>query len=153
MKLLLTRNELLVIDDKLTLLIGQTFAVDADEDQDSSLLLQGEVERNSLRGTHASAEVAANYELLMKVGRAIVDDQAETEINFDEDEIWILRELAQSALVVGSGASAERVGLNLKRKVYKALLAAEVEDLLEETKLKVNPSALDLKYNKGDSSS
>lgn len=109
MRIELTRNEVLYLDDKLTLILASI------EDMDEFPI--------TLRGVASTAELAAGSELLLKLGRAIIDDKQQTEINFVADELWLLRELAQSSVVVGK----EPVGLNLKKKIYRVLLEQDAE--------------------------
>ena len=64
--------------------------------------------------------------LLLKIGGAILETEqtkAATKVSMTIAELWMIREVAKSSVVVGS----ERVGLNLLIKVYEALRTLSAE--------------------------
>lgn len=99
-----TFNELLYVDDHLTPVI---IAV---QTTDRSIL--------------PSPPTGVSRTLILKIGTAIVAMEEsypqggrDIEIELGEDELWALREMAISSVVVGQ----EFVGKNLKVKIYRAL--------------------------------
>jgi len=73
-------------------------------------------------------------DLLLKVGAAVLETDRTKEpvdVALDLHELWIVREVAKSSVVVGS----ERVGLNLVIKVYEGLrhlaAAADVDSVVD----------------------
>jgi len=106
----LTRNEALYLDDCLTLMIER------EASSDHTVL-------STLRAVSHIAHLPSPIELVDKVAYAVLcttDDEnpiAETTVSFDNSELYLLREIAQSYVKVGT----ERVGYNLKRKIYQAL--------------------------------
>ena len=116
MLLNLTLNELLYLDDGLTVIRDD---VDFDPRFSGTRLLA------------PMAVSAASPELLLKFGSAIVDLTDNDElvpIELDEDELWLIREVSQSVV----NYNGESVGINLKRKVYRALRSFYVGEILEE---------------------
>lgn len=71
-------------------------------------------------------------ELMMKLGSAIVmlieEDFDTTTLPFNEDELWVVRNLATSSVSIGN----EPVGLSLKMKIYKALGELKSDDILSD---------------------
>ena len=112
-RITVTRNELLYIDDSVTMLI----------EPEANLPLP-------FRPLSNQASVAIPANLMDKIGQAILDtvDTHETHIDLFISELYMLRELCLSYVKYGT----EPVGFNLKKKVYKALLDKEVssEDML-----------------------
>ena len=115
MTLSLSRNEALYIDDSLSLMIERT---DADRMIGTMRLLL------------LSAPMGAPLDLIERVTYAVLyttDDAnhgKEAEIEVTEEDIYILREIAQSYIKVGS----ELVGFNLKRKLYNLLHSGYTSD-------------------------
>jgi hypothetical protein len=79
------------------------------------------------------SESASLQDLLLKVGAAVLETDRTKEpvdVALALDELWIVREVAKSSVVVGS----ERVGLNLVIKVYEGLrhlaAAADVDSVV-----------------------
>ena len=116
----LTLNELVYLDDGLTLLREEG---DFDPRFSGSRLLA------------PMAVSAAPPELLLKIGSAIVDLPSESnetiEIDLEEEDLWLIREVSQSSV----NYNGEAVGLNLKRKIYSALRAIYTGEILEEIDL------------------
>ena len=112
-RITVTRNDLLYIDDSVTMLI----------EPEANLPLP-------FRPLSNQASVAIPANLMDKIGQAILDtvDTHETHIDLFISELYMLRELCLSYVKYGT----EPVGFNLKKKVYKALLDKEVssEDML-----------------------
>ena len=106
--LFLTRNEALYIDDSLSLMIER-----------------GENERHvgTMRLQLLSAPMGGTLDLIEKITYAVLyttDDAnkgKEAKVEVSEEDIYTLREIAQSYIKVGS----EMVGFNLKRKLYTLL--------------------------------
>tara|TARA_Y100000310_G_C20568814_1_gene756924 strand:- start:493 stop:966 length:474 start_codon:yes stop_codon:yes gene_type:complete len=115
MTLSLSRNEALYIDDSLSLMVERT---DADRMIGTMRLLL------------LSAPMGAPLDLIEKITYAVLyttDDanQAkEAQVEVTEEDIYILREIAQSYIKVGS----EAVGFNLKRKLYNLLHSSYTSD-------------------------
>ena len=79
------------------------------------------------------SESASLQDLLLKVGAAVLETDRTKEpvdVALALHELWIVREVAKSSVVVGS----ERVGLNLVIKVYEGLrhfaAAADVDSVV-----------------------
>ena len=113
--LTLTRNEALFIDDNIT------------------LMLEAETEHggiSSIRTIVPSAVVAVPLDLIEKVGMAILAttdldrELEEYSVEFSLSELFTIREICTSFVKIGN----ERVGWNLKRKVYSALLGTEYKE-------------------------
>ena len=104
-KVSLTQNEIISIDDRLTLLSRVS--------KDNYF--------EPMRGLGSNAEMPSEPELILKLGSALlvcVDENIkEAEINFTEKELWLLREMTNSGIIFGK----EQVGLNLKIKIHRAL--------------------------------
>lgn len=121
----LTLRELLYIDDHITLSDASS------KDQDAQVLLEDQHE--SLRPLSATAKIAAPQDLIVKVMRAVhegltapKEQQAglEIELDIDEFDILILREIAQSDVIIEE----EFIGVALKEKLYKAYLDKKAFD-------------------------
>ena len=73
-----------------------------------------------------------NKELMMKIGSAVVmldeEKSEKTTLPFNEEELWVIRNLANSSVTVGQ----EPVGINLKIKIYKALRSLRSDDVLSD---------------------
>ncbi len=104
-KVSLTQNEIISIDDRLTLLSRVS--------KDNYF--------EPMRGLGSNAEMPSEPELILKLGSALlvcVDEKVkEVEINFTEKELWLLREMANSGIMFGK----ESIGFNLKVKIHRAL--------------------------------
>ena len=119
-----TRNELLYIDDSVTMLI----------EPEAGLPLP-------FRPLMTQALVSIPANLMEKIGRGLlrIQNQTEVPIELEESELYMLRELAISYMKING----EPVGYNLKKKIYQALLgdeAKEEEDrqVVENMLLKAN---------------
>jgi hypothetical protein len=113
-----TKEELLYLDDGLTLIIE----VDPDEPQ-----------RHRIgRNLAPMAVSVATADLLLKLGSALVyladEGGNDKEIELDEEELWCIREVSQSNAVYFE----KQVGLNIKIKIYRALLQMYTEDVLAD---------------------
>ena len=131
--LMLTRDEILYIDDNLTMMI---------EKENSR---GGDNQFSTVRPEIANAGLPAPVELLEKIGLAVLQVT-------DEDDVWegtisvpvtptdlyMLRELARSTIKING----RFVGLELKKKLYKLLYADEfkVEKNVEKLLADVNIS-------------
>ena len=110
--LLLTRNEALYLDDSLTMMLEPS---------------QGEGIFSTMRPMIATAQLPAPVDLIEKIAVAVlftIDEEnqgEEAELLLTEGDLYCLREIAQSYVCIGE----ERVGYNLKRKIYKALFGAD----------------------------
>ena len=129
--LMLTRDEILYIDDNLTMMI---------EKENSR---GGDNQFSTVRPVIANAGLPAPVELLEKIGLAVLQVT-------DEDDVWegtisvpvtptdlyMLRELARSTIKING----RFVGLELKKKLYKLLYADEfkVEKNVEKLRADVN---------------
>ena len=104
----LTHNEVMFIDDSLTMMIENDIAKEG---------------FTTMRAMLPSAVLPAPVDLLDKMGIAVlrVTDPESTEggttVPFNDSEIYMLREICHSYCKVGN----EQVGYNLKRKLYLAL--------------------------------
>ena len=109
-----TRNELLYIDDSVTMLI----------EPEAGLPLP-------FRPLKHEALVSIPANLMEKIGKGIITikNQTTVPIELGESELYMLRELCMSYVKING----EAVGYNLKRKVYQALLGNEER---EETDFK-----------------
>ena len=115
----LTLNEILYLDDSLTLIR---------EDGDFDPRFSG----NRLLAPMAIS--AAPPELLLKLGSAFLelfDSGDSTPVELDEDDLWLLREVTNS----GISYNGERIGLSLKKKIYTALHDMYVSEVLDEMEL------------------
>jgi len=116
-----TKEELLYLDDGLTLIIE----VDPDEPQ-----------RHRIgRNLAPMAVSVATADLLLKLGSALVyladEKEDEKEMELDEEELWCIREVSQSNAVYFD----KQVGLNIKVKVYRALLQMYADAVLEDANI------------------
>ena len=112
----LTRNEALFIDDSVTMLI----------EPEVNLPLP-------FRPLVPKALIPVPANMLDKLGAVILataDNNNPVEIELYISELYILREMCLSYITING----ERVGYNLKRKIYKALLGKtpQEEELLSE---------------------
>jgi len=110
--IVMTRNEILFLDDSLTMLIEKesfSYAV------------------TTMRMLIPSAQLPAPVSLIEKIGMGVLhvtdpqQDNRTTVVHLDTTEIYMLREICFSNARVGR----EPVGYNLKRKLYSALYAEE----------------------------
>ena len=116
-----TKEELLYLDDGLTLIIE----VDPDEPQ-----------RHRIgRNLAPMAVSVATADLLLKLGSALVyladEKEDEKEMELDEEELWCIREVSQSNAVYFD----KQVGLNIKVKVYRALLQMYADEVLADANI------------------
>ena len=118
----MTRNEILFLDDSMTMLIehdGYTSAV------------------TTMRMLVPSATLPAPISLIEKIGLGVLhvtdpeQDNPNTIIHLDATEIYMLREICYSYSKIGL----EQVGYNLKRKFYQALYQEEYNRNLKINKL------------------
>lgn len=76
-----------------------------------------------------SGKASPYPDLLLKIGGAVVeieeqgDKKSPVPVDFSQAELWIIREVAKSGVVVGN----ERVGLNLLVKAYEGIRALAAE--------------------------
>ena len=110
----LTRNEILFLDDSLTMLIEQEGYANA---------------VTTMRMLSPSAHLPAPVSLIDKIGLAVLHvtnpetTQLTAVVHLDVTELYMLREICFSYSKVGR----EPVGYNLKRKFYSALLNDKYE--------------------------
>ena len=104
----MTRNEVLFLDDSLTMMIER------DSVQDSV---------TTMRVMAPTAHLPAPVSLIDKIAMAVLrvtdpeDDESGTAVHLSDTDIYMLREITHSYCKVGN----EQVGYNLKRKFYLAL--------------------------------
>ena len=119
----LTRNEILFLDDSLTMMI----------ERDNTM----ELGLTTMRPVAASGSLPAPVSLIDKIGLALlqVTDPGQIEkeavVHLDTTEIYMLREICFSYSKVGK----EQVGYNLKRKFYTALYQNEYDRVVKVNKL------------------
>lgn len=120
--IVMTRNEILFLDDSMTMLIEKESFVNA---------------VTTMRMLVPSAILPAPVSLIEKIGIGVLhvtDPDANnltTVIHLDATEIYMLREICFSYSKVGR----EQVGYNLKRKFYKALYEEEYHKDIQVDKL------------------
>lgn len=72
------------------------------------------------RPQFSSGAIGTTRSLIFKIGDGILDltesNESDIIVSLIEDELWTLREMAISSIVVGS----ERVGLSIKTKIYQS---------------------------------
>ena len=118
----MTRNEILFLDDNMTMLI---------EKGDFSNAV------TTMRMLVPSATLPAPISLIEKIGLGVLQttdleqDSSEVVVHLDATEIYMLREICYSYSKVGR----EQVGYNLKRKFYKALYREQYDRELNVDKL------------------
>lgn len=125
MEMELTFCELIWIDDSCTI-----FGLDHAK---TGKLELGDSGSESLRNRGSSAAIlGASKNFILKIGSALLrlteEKKDAVEVDFEEKEIWLLRELAQSSVSIGK----EQVGLNLKLKVHEALRDFAAQEILED---------------------
>ena len=114
--LVITKNESLFLSDSLTLLMEHT--------QD-----QGRIHVPA-RQLMPSAGVPAPIELIEKVGLAVLvscdpkNETAQSKLIVSVADLFLLRECCQSFMKINN----EMVGYNLLRKIYSAMLEADVKE-------------------------
>jgi hypothetical protein len=123
-ELILTTAELLFIDDHLTMLVNESdYAGCA-----------------SIKPQMPAPVVAVELPLILVIGAALLETFSnpgvDVPVSLSDSHLLHLREIAHTDAVLGSN----RVGLNLKQKIYGALLsevtmASKVEDLLGEIEI------------------
>ncbi len=120
--IVMTRNEILFLDDNMTMLI---------EKGDFSNAV------TTMRMLVPSATLPAPISLIEKIGLGVLQttdleqDSSEVVVHLDATEIYMLREICYSYSKVGR----EQVGYNLKRKFYKALYREQYDRELNVDKL------------------
>lgn len=104
MQIFLTANEVLYLDDSVTL-------------ESSGIPV------SSLRGTTSEQKIAVPVALLLKisscVAEALKEEPGKMYLNLSLQEAFLLREVSQSSVVYGK----EPVGLSLKKKLHEVILA------------------------------
>ena len=117
----LSHNELLYLDDCLTLMIERVYENPMESGTHTS----------TMRNILPTAPLAVPIELVEKIGIGVLyvtdedNDGKDAEIEFDVPELYMLREVTQSYVKVGK----EPVGFNIKRKLYKAMHAKKYENI------------------------
>ena len=117
----LNHNELLYLDDCLTLMIERAYENPMESGTHTA----------TMRNILPTAPLAVPIELVEKIGVGVlyVTDEdntgKEAEIEFDISELYMLREITQSYIKVGK----EPVGFNIKRKLYKAMYGKRYESI------------------------
>ena len=120
--IVMTRNEILFLDDSMTMLIEKESFINA---------------VTTMRMLEPSAQLPAPVTLIEKIGLGVLhvtDPDARNLtaiVHLDTTEIYMLREICFSYRKVGR----EQVGYNLKRKFYKALYEEEYRQELQIDKL------------------
>ena len=108
----LTKLELLYIDDNLTPEIVDTSQTN--------------------RPQFSSGAIGTTRDFISLIGSSIVDlEESKSDamfVSLTEENLWTLREIAISSVVVGS----ERVGLNIKVKIYQAFRELASFDVLKD---------------------
>lgn len=117
----LSHNEILYLDDCLTLMIERAY-----ENPNES-----GIHMTTMRNVLPTASLPVPIELMEKVGIGVLyvtdpDHRGKSvDLAFDVSELYMLREIAQSYIKVGS----EQVGYNIKRKLYQALYSEKYENI------------------------
>jgi len=112
--LLLSRNEVLFIDDSLTMIIERE---------------AGDERLSTVRPLTPTAGLPAPVDLLEKLGYAILfttdpmNEGEEAEVFVSDTDLYMIREITHSYIKIGE----EAVGYNLKRKIYTLLYGAGYE--------------------------
>ena len=118
----MTRNEVLFLDDSMTMLIEHGYTTNA---------------VTTMRMLVPSATLPAPVTLIEKIGLGVLhatapeQDNPNVVIHLDATEIYMLREICYSYSMIGR----EQVGYNLKRKFYQALYKEEYDRDLKINKL------------------
>ena len=118
----MTRNEVLFLDDSMTMLIEHGYTTNA---------------VTTMRMLVPSATLPAPVTLIEKIGLGVLhatdpeQDNPNVVIHLDATEIYMLREICYSYSKIGR----EQVGYNLKRKFYQALYKEEYDRDLKINKL------------------
>ena len=121
--ILMTRNEVLFLDDNMTMLVEREGAMNETV--------------STMRMLIPSAQLPAPLELIEKIGIAVLqvtdpeEDVNTAIVHLNTTEIYMLREICFSYSRVGR----EQVGYSLKRKFYQALFKEEYERDLKVNKL------------------
>ena len=113
-ELSLTKNEILFIDDSLSLMI--------DVDVSGERIIT-----TTIRPLNRSAKIPTTTTFLKKIGLAIIDmnksENEEMTIDVSTDDLYRLREIAHSDVKIKN----EFVGFNLKRKIANLLFQEDKE--------------------------
>ena len=121
--ILMTRNEVLFLDDNMTMLVEREGAMNETV--------------TTMRMLIPSAQLQSPLELIEKIGIAVLqvtdpeEDVNTAIVHLNTTEIYMLREICFSYSRVGR----EQVGYSLKRKFYQALFKEEYERDLKVNKL------------------
>ena len=121
--ILMTHNEILFLDDNMTMLVEREGAMNETV--------------TTMRMLIPSAQLPAPLELIEKIGIGVLqvtdpeEDINTTIVHLNTTEIYMLREICFSYSRVGR----EQVGYSLKRKFYQALFKEEYERELKVNKL------------------
>ena len=118
--MILTKNELLYIDDKITLSL-----FDIAEDEEDYFNLIGE---ESLKPRSGNSSVITSLELIYKISKACLECEEnninEIEIDLNVKDIILIREIAQSNAKINN----ENIGISLKLKIMKEIVNIFHED-------------------------
>ena len=112
--LVLTKNEVLFIDDMLS----------------GRVVVTAEVATGTLRPLMPRVGLPATLDLLEKIAYAVLfvidpdNDGEDAVVYLDDDDLWLLRDIAQSSRTFGN----EPVGYTLKCKLYRALIGIKYQD-------------------------
>ena len=117
----LTHNEILYLDDCLTLMIERAYENP----------IESGIHMTTMRNVLPTASLPVPIELMEKMGIGVLyvtdpDHRGKAgDLAFDVSELYMLREIAQSYVKVGG----EQVGYNIKRKLYQALYSEKYESI------------------------
>ncbi len=118
--MILTKNELLYIDDKITLSL---FDLAEDEEEYFNLVTE-----ESLKFRSGDSSVITSLELIYKISKGYLECDEnhleEIEVELDIKDIILLREIAQSNAKINN----ENIGIPLKIKIMKEIVNIFHED-------------------------
>lgn len=118
--MILTKNELLFIDDKITLSL---FDIAEDEEDYFNL-----INEESLKPRSGNSSIITSLELIYKISKACLECEEnninEIEIDLDVKDIILIREIAQSNAKINN----ENIGVALKLKIMKEIVNIFHED-------------------------
>jgi len=118
--MILTKNELLYIDDKITLSL---FDLAEDEEEYFSLVTE-----ESLKSRSGDSSVITSLELIYKISKGYLECEEnninEIDVELDIKDIILLREIAQSSAKINN----ENIGIPLKIKIMKEIVNIFHED-------------------------
>lgn len=116
LEITLTRNEVLYLDDSLTLMIEREMASASEG-----------MQLSTMRQVIPSAQLPVPIEIIDKIALGVLYTTDPDNVGKDVDlifvasELYLLRELCQSYVKIGN----EPVGYNLKKKIYSVLYENE----------------------------